>query len=166
MFKEIISAAVLGALLLMGSNASADSKDEVLEAIANAQEVAFFSLSPADPKRYLEGICAGDCYLGWPSLGHSELSGQPRQTVLDGLVAWVEAPEPQFMAMCFSPRHGVSIKARGHVYDFVVCYECGSARVSKDSVHLATLYSPASNNQLEKEWDGILSSHNLPLAED
>lgn len=54
----------------------------------------------------------------------------------------------------------------GHTYDFIVCYECGHAEVRKDSVYLATLYSPTSSNQLEKEWNSILSAHNLPLAED
>jgi hypothetical protein len=166
MFKTVISAAVLGALLLVGSNASADDKDEVLEAIANAQEVAFFSLSPADPKRYPEGTCVGDCYLGWPSLGHTPLAGKPRQTVLEHLNTWAKVPQPPAIAGCFSPRHGVSFQAMGHVYDFIVCYECGSAQVRKDSAYLATLFSPTSSDQFEKEWDAILSSHNLPLAED
>jgi hypothetical protein len=53
----------------------------------------------------------------------------------------------------------------GHTYDFIVCYECGHAEVRKDSIYLATLYSPASSDQYKKEWDRILSSHDLPLAE-
>ncbi|MDG9923315.1 MULTISPECIES: hypothetical protein [unclassified Pseudomonas] len=166
MLKEIISAAALAASLLMGSSASADNKDEVLDVIANAQEVKFFSLSPADPARYPEGTCVGDCYLGWPALGHAKISGQPRQRVLEHLHAWAEMPQPPAIAGCFSPRHGVSVQAMGHTYDFIVCYECGHAEVRKDSIYLATLYSPASSDQFEKEWDAILSAHNLPLAED
>lgn len=38
--------------------------------------------------------------------------------------------------MCFDPRHALRIESGGHVFDFMICYECGVSVASRDGVSI------------------------------
>ena len=157
--------AILYVLLLTfstGCPAAAD-EGELARALANPESVTLLSLEPGpDGARDSEGACAGSCYFGWPVLGQVAPSSAAAKFLRADLSAWVAAPEPEAIAMCFNPRHGVRVVANGHTYDFVVCFECARTEVFKDSAAepIAYLYYGADQGA----WDAILSSARIPLA--
>jgi len=145
-----------------GCSATAD-KTELAEALAGANSVTLLSLeSGPGGARNSDGACVGVCYHGWPVLGELAISDPAAQTLRTDLSEWVAAPEPDAIAMCFFPRHGVRVRANGHTYDFVVRFECGQTQVFKDSsAHpVAHLFYGAD----QKRWDSILSSAKIPLG--
>jgi hypothetical protein len=157
----VILAAILFAIATQAS--AAEGKDEIAHAVSNAKSVAILSLEPGqNGSRDLDGACAGYCYFGWPVLGQAAASSGSAKTILRDLSAWAAAPEPDAVAACFNPRHGVRVLANGHTYDFVVCFECAQAQVFKDSAAhpIAHFYYNAS----QESWDKLLSSAGVPLA--
>ena len=145
-----------------GCSATAD-RIEIAEALAVADSVTLLSLeSGPGGARDSDGACIGACYQGWPVLGEVALSNSEAQSLRADLSDWVAAPEPDAIAMCFFPRHGVRVKANGHTYDFVVCFECGQTHVFKDSSAHPVAYLFYGADQ--KHWDSILSSSKIPLG--
>lgn len=145
-----------------GCSATAD-RTEIAEALAVADGVTLLSLeSGPGGARDSDGACVGVCYHGWPVLGEVGLSNPAAQSLRADLSDWVAAPEPDAIAMCFFPRHGVRVKANGHTYDFVVCFECGQTQVFKDSSAHPVAYLFYGADQ--KRWDSILSSSRIPLG--
>ncbi|MEZ0385724.1 MAG: hypothetical protein ACAI34_01555 [Verrucomicrobium sp.] len=41
---------------------------------------------------------------------------------------------------CFSPRHGVRAVVNGSTHDLLICYECASAEIYKDSEQVGTVF--------------------------
>jgi len=156
---------LLSSLLLAfstGCSATAD-KTEIAGALAVADSVTLLSLeSGPEGVQDSDGACVGVCYHGWPVLGQITLPNPVAQSLRADIAEWVAAPEPDSIAMCFFPRHGVRVEANGHTYDFVVCFECGQTQVFKDSsTHpVAYLFYGAD----PKRWDSILSSAKIPLG--
>lgn len=61
---------------------------------------------------------------------------------------------------CFDPRHALRVESGGHVYDFLVCFECDGILVFRDDVEIfqgTTAGSPGTLNTLLKQA-------NVPLA--
>ena len=161
---RIIATVLAASLVLAAAHASvADRKGEIAQAIAHAKSISLLSLEPGENgSRDSEGKCAGYCYFGWPVLGQTVVSPSAASSVRKALSAWVSAPEPEAVALCFEPRHGVRLHADGHTYDFVVCFECEQTQVFKDSSPdpIATLSYAGS----QAAWDALLSSAKVPLA--
>ena len=156
---------VLTAVLMVAAApaTAAGRKDEISQALANTPSITLFSLQPGQQgKRDAGGTCTGDCYFGWPILGKTVVSTAAAESIRRDLVAWVAAPEPEAVAMCSNPRHGVRVLANGHAYDFVVCFECGQAQVFKDSAIEPIAFLFHDTNQAP--WDQVLASVNIPLA--
>jgi hypothetical protein len=158
--------AILGTtfLLAIATHASAAKNEiEIAQAIAHANSAILISLEPGENGSWdSEGECAGHCYFGWPVLGQTDAEPIVGNSIRKELSAWVAAPEPDAVALCFNPRHGVRVQADGHTYDFLVCFECEQAQVFKDSNPdpIATLYYSGS----QSDWDALLSAAKVPLA--
>jgi hypothetical protein len=158
-----IIATLLAAFFVLAHASAAERKGEIARAIANANSISLLSLEPGENGSLdSEGVCAGYCYFGWPALGQTAVSHSAARSLRKALSAWVSAPEPEAVALCFNPRHGVRLQADGHTYDFVVCFECEQAQVFKDSAPdpIATL----NYNGNQAAWDALLSSAKVPLA--
>jgi hypothetical protein len=64
------------------------------------------------------------------------------------------------VAACFDPRHAIRLAANGHIYDFVLCYECHQLYVYEDDKLLKGMGATGSPDIL----NGLLTSLSLPLA--
>jgi hypothetical protein len=150
-------------LVAAPTQSHADEKQELTKAISNASSVVLYSLEPGEKgARDSDGSCNGLCYFGWPVLGQinvPDISGKPFR---NDLTAWVTAPKPEAVEMCFNPRHGIRIYADGHTYDFVVCFDCKQAKVFKDSAEEPFAYLFYNGSQ--RNWDKLLESGKVPLA--
>jgi len=150
-------------LITTSVQSHADEKQDITQAIGNASSFVLYSLEPGENgARDSEGSCSGLCYFGWPVLGQLNVSEISAKSLHLDLTAWVSAPKPEALEMCFNPRHGIRMYANGHTYDFVVCFECKQAKVFKDSSEepIANLYY----NGSQRSWDKLLESGKVPLA--
>ena len=92
-------------------------------------------------------------------LGQTELDGKQSATA----IAELKSAIPRWKGlifMCFSPRHALRVTAKGHTYDFLICYACQQLEIYRDDQHLTTLgvaRSPKVLNQL-------LRAAKVPLA--
>lgn len=113
---------------------------DVSSVLERAGSVELLSLDSGEGRdRHWRTMCQGWCFYGWPVLGTTRLTAPGEiATIRDELGRWLAAPEPEAIALCFSPRHGVRVRDGEHVYDFVICYECGELDLhvdfSEDSV--------------------------------
>jgi hypothetical protein len=64
-------------------------------------------------------------------LGQMELDREQTQLAANGIQKAGEEWDGA-MVMCFNPRHVLSISSGGHIYEFVICYECESVHFYKD----------------------------------
>ena len=156
--------ALIALLAIVATDSIAgERKTEIAQAVAHATTISLLSLEPGENGiRDSEGECAGDCYFGWPVLGQAMVSPDAASSVRKALSAWVDAPEPDAVALCFNPRHGVRLQADGHTYDFVVCFECAQTQVFGDSdpEPIGTLFYAGN----QATWDILLSAAGVPLA--
>ena len=63
-------------------------------------------------------------------------------------------------ASCFNPRHGLRITSGGHVYDFLLCYECQGIVVFRDGKEV--VYRSASGSSVV--LNALLTEAKVPLA--
>lgn len=68
------------------------------------------------------------------------------------------------VAACFSPRHGVRAVVDGTVNDLLICYECASAEIYKDSVQVGTIYlsSDRYDGKQNERFNSILNAAGIP----
>ena len=64
------------------------------------------------------------------------------------------------MAMCFNPRHALRITSKGHVYDFLICFECQGLEFYKDDKSIGETGVTGSPDIL----NGLLTAAQIPLA--
>ena len=129
--------------------------ERLQRALSQPGQVELLSLDPNTD-------CLSDCWHGWQVLGQTTLTDAGFQHALAGeLSQWVAAPEPEYIALCFNPRHGVRWTTEGTIWSFVVCFECGETRVyaNEQAVGSLHLFDRASG-----PWDAILRASGLPLA--
>lgn len=68
------------------------------------------------------------------------------------------------VASCFSPRHGIRAAVDGAVHDLLICYECASAEIYKDSVQVGTIYlsSDHYDRKQNERFNAILTAAGIP----
>lgn len=160
---KAVAGVIAATSIAVGASAAAKTNDELVRAVDHATSIALISLEPGENEsRDAAGRCAGYCYFGWSALGQTVAAPAAAASIRKALTAWIVAPEPAAVPLCFNPRHGVRVQSGGHVYDFVVCFECSQAQVFKDSAPglVATIY-PAGGPD---DWDALLSAAGIPLA--
>jgi len=158
--SAVIFAARLIAIILCLAAAEASAKEaltpEAAQVLHAARSAVLYSLEPwTDPEdtkvRRLDGYAI---------LGHTRITtSQTAAAVLEierSIAAWEDGP----IALCFDPRHALRVRAEGHAYDFLVCYECEKMQVYKDGALVAFTHVRSSRAVL----DAMLRKSNVPLS--
>lgn len=92
-------------------------------------------------------------------LGRTELDGTRSAAAIAELEAAV-AGWDGLRAACFDPRHALRVTAKGHTYDFLLCYDCHQLEVYRDNKDFASLGAAGSPQVL----DELLSAAKVPLS--
>ncbi len=154
------------ALLMAGSLALAASPAippaprlpaEVAAALHSAAKGTLYSLEPTQKP------VAGDAVLhGYKVLGQMELD--PRQAAI-AVRAFEDAMalgDQTGASLCMiAPRHALSFVADGHVYDFLLCFQCDQLAVYKDNQQVAFMNVGGSSEVL----NNLLTSAKVPLSQ-
>lgn len=104
---------------------------EVLAALAAPESVTLFAL---DPEGGDETGFHGQSILATAT--PDEAAGKAaasslRSALLDG--------SRNSFKNCFSPRHGLRVRHGGHVFDFLVCFQCDKAFAYRDDAFLSSI---------------------------
>jgi hypothetical protein len=132
MIFRLLPALALGLTLL----ARAHGKDNEIPTAAQsvldkATEFELLSLDPA-PVEASEGK---DLFHGYKILGKTVVKGDLVGKIRAALEKGVKDSDGS-VTDCFNPRHGIRIVHEKKTYDFVLCYQCLSARVYVDDVKI------------------------------
>jgi len=127
---------------------------EAVQALRAPGKVILYSLEPwATPS-------AGEATLQrFKVLGRTELDRNQVVKAIAELEAAV-AGWDGMKAACFDPRHALRLTAKGHTYDFLLCYACHNLYVYRDEELLGTSGAAGS----PKVLNGLLSAAGIPLS--
>lgn len=92
-------------------------------------------------------------------LGQTELAGETRAAAIAELEKAVTGWDGM-RAACFEPRHALRVIAKGHAYDFLLCYDCHGLVVYRDRKVLADIGAAGS----PKELDALLGAAKVPTS--
>jgi hypothetical protein len=153
--------AALVAFLLLGTIAhrcEARSRNRLPPSAAQAlsafNTVILYSLEPE------EEADASDPRLHYfKILGETELNRKRTATAIEAFKRAISNWDG-IIAYCFNPRQAIRVAARGHTYDFLLCYECHQLYVYEDDKLLRVLGAAGSPEVL----DNLLTAVALPLA--
>ncbi|HWB61577.1 MAG TPA: hypothetical protein VG733_18990 [Chthoniobacteraceae bacterium] len=164
------AAALPPASQLPGAPGSAAGQPEYLppeinQALLGAKSSVLYSLEPMARAK------AGDETLqSWKVLGKTTLDERQTARAARAFLAavipppakphWPGSPVSISFAMCFDPRHALSVESRGHRYDFLLCYECGYLYVYRDGKGIMELLARGSPRVL----NAMLTASKIPLA--
>lgn len=96
---------------------------------------------------------------GFKVIGQMELDRRHAKAVAaDFKTAIARREGPR--ALCFNPRHALSVTSGGATYDFLLCYECGQLEVFSGDRLIADLSALGT----AKTLNAILSANNVPLS--
>ncbi len=123
-------------------------------ALQTATSATLYSLEPED-----RGNKTAPQFHDFPVLGRTTLD--PKQTA-EATRAFRKALADSrgWIASCFEPRHALRINERGHVYDYVLCYQCMQLDVYRDDTFIAGLTAAGSPEVL----NNLLTSLGVPLS--
>jgi len=127
---KFLASWLISLLLFCPTACAKTNSSEIASALTAATGITLYSIEPLGAPRDRSGQCSSPCFRGWSMLGKVALHGNAMNTVTNELSAWLAAPEPEAVAMCFNPRHAVHVVTPKHTYDFIVCFECGHAEVT------------------------------------
>jgi len=117
---------------------------EFAQVLASAEKVEIYSLEPWFDEDTKEAK-----WHGVVLLGHATLSGDKARKAATqfnlAVTGWDGAT-----SMCFEPRHGLRVESDGHVYDFVLCYDCNKLEYYRDDKRVAGISASGSSKVLNK----------------
>ena len=98
---------------------------DLQQVLDSAHSAVIYSLDPnGDPQK-------GRSLHNVSILGHAKLDAvethQAAQAFNQAVKGW-----DNMMAACFNPRHALRINSNGHIYDYLLCYECHQIEVFVD----------------------------------
>ena len=96
---------------------------------------------------------------GFKIIGQMDLDRRRAKSVAAEFRAAIARREGP-MALCFDPRHALSVTSGGATYDFLLCYECGQLEVFSGDRLIADL----SARGTAKTLNAIFSENNVPLS--
>lgn len=162
---------IAGACLCSGSRIPSDLR----QALELAPEVEFLSIDPRPTdRRYLpeldkdgnvqalqipaERQCEGHEILGSMTILPEDL-----RKIVAQLQLPLSGPEPLLRNRCmFSPRHALRAPYKGHVFEMLICYQCGEVAFYRD--HVRQGYSEMRYRPSPDLANTILQKGGLPLA--
>lgn len=150
----------LGFVLLTAFTAGAGAvpknklKPSAEKALSNPHEIIFYSLEPE-----------GETDASQAQIHHFKILGEARLNEKQTARATKEfkaaiAGWDGFVAACFNPRQALRTAYSGHIYDFLLCYECHQLYVYEDDQLLQGLGATGSPEVL----NALLTELHIPLA--
>jgi hypothetical protein len=131
---------------------------ESLHALKYSTNAILFSLDPMDRSLPEDKSSSLD---GFKILGQTTLdSAQVRLAA--GAFRKAAEDWDKVSANCFDPRHALMINFQGHMYDFLLCYQCHSMEVFKDDKSFTSIGVTGS----PKILNDLLTAAHLPLPHD
>ncbi|WP_038167199.1 hypothetical protein [Verrucomicrobium sp. BvORR106] len=139
-----------------------------------ATEWTLFSLSPGQvypeesPAPSDNATAGPELFYDHPVLGKTTTSVTPD---LRAIVTDLDKSGKLWsggVVSCFSPRHGIPAKVDSTVHDLLICYECASAQIYKDSVLMGTIYlssdqyDQVQHEKQNKHFNAILTAAGIP----
>lgn len=124
------------------------------------RDATSFELYSLDPMERTE-FDANAGFHGWKILGTTQVDDATTRKKLAEALSSGIAENEGVVNMCFDPRHGIRVTVDGRQYDYVICFECYSARCyidGKQNLGFLTTESPQS------EFDRILANASVELA--
>jgi hypothetical protein len=91
----------------------------VREALSKPSRVELLSLEPGRPRGKPKRS-----FHGWKVLGGTLVVDREKQNVLLSAVDRGIAESDGSVAVCFEPRHGITVTSGSTVVDLVICFEC------------------------------------------
>ena len=110
------------AALCFSQCSSGDLAPDVTKAMAQPQTAVLYSLNPQ------KAPDVPDTFHGYVIISDIPLDEKQTKTATAAINAVVPSQHPLFVQSspdCFRPRHGYRVTESGHVYDLVICFECG-----------------------------------------
>ena len=134
---------------------------EVTDAYKDARKSVLYSLNLAKPS---EEPDASDRFHGNKILGQTTINDVQTAAVFNSLTDAVARANG--ISRCGeSPLHGMRVVKDGHVFDLLICYQCGVIEVFKDNNEAALLYfntlQPSGKPDLMNE---MLEYAKIPLS--
>lgn len=156
----LVSLRVLVPLSLFSKKIPSD----VRAALQNPEHAVLYSIDPyirrkyGDDNKLLPEPRPGEVFHDHTVLGTLELDGKKASRAAGAFqysLTWPDVSE----FMCFDPRHGLRVTSGGHVYDFLLCYECRQIVVFRDGVGVGSRTASGSPQTL----NALLTEANVPL---
>ena len=129
----------------------------VANVVTNTDSFVLFSLDPT-PAVFQEPVLGKkitNTFHGYPILGQVTITNSSERSEL--LAAYLKAIRDSdgSVALCFSPRHGISAKHRDQKVDLVICFECLQTRIyfndrPTNGVQTTKTAQPTFDRSLEK----------------
>ena len=147
---------ILAVLLLFGLARASDKPPNVLSpeiqhVLDSADSAILYSLDP--------NAAPGNKFHYFRILGKTKLNRDETREAAHAFDKAIAGFGDE-MANCFNARHGLRIVSAGHIYDYLLCYECDQVEVFIDDKLVADLGAAGSPNVLNH----LLREHHLPIA--
>ncbi len=120
--------------------------------LKEVEEKKFDNLPYAPPPQYIAGVLL---------LGQTELKGkdieiaaQAYREAVGGAIA--------MCSDCYAPRHAIRAEYQGHIYDYVICYECFFTNVYKNGEYFLS-FGGRMNAERTVSLTDLLKKYNVPL---
>ncbi len=111
-------------------------------------------------------------FHGYPVLGVCKITAQAELDVVRKAVHSLDAAGRNWQeayAMCFSPRHGVRIRAGGTTCDLLICYKCSEVQIFRGETLEGKIYFASTSSTplpAPEDLNGILTSHAIALPKE
>ena len=129
--------------------------DEALKVLRSHNSATFYSLEPWErPKPEDKTL------HGYKILGKTTLDPKNEQ-VVEGAFEKAVSNWDGMIANCFDPRHALSLSSSGHIYDFLLCYNCHQLYIYKDDKVIASMGAAGS----PKFLNSILAAAHVPVSQ-
>jgi hypothetical protein len=156
-------AAIFLGIVLLLSRVAVDASNELPKAAQDAlnspESVMLYSLEPWTENPDDQKNWKGAKFHYYICLGQTALTGDAAKVVITEFRKAI--PEERGpMAMCFDPRHALSIVSNHHTYDFLLCFQCAQMEICEDEKEIANLSASGSADVL----NGILKKAGIPLS--
>jgi hypothetical protein len=93
-------------------------------------------------------------------IGQLDLDRSLATSVAAEFKAAIVSSRTRLAALCFDPRHALSVTSRGTTFDLLLCYECGQLEVFNGDRLIAVLSASGTPTAL----NAILSANKVPLS--
>ena len=142
---------------LVGCNKKQSLPEDAAQALVKSKDFELYSLSPKPPEKDDKS----DKLQGWKILGKTKVTdADVRKKLISKFEAGV-AENDGTVAGCFNPRHGIRVKHKGKVYDFVICFECYQVSRYIDGKRVDGFLITDSP---QATFDKVLKDAKIPLA--